>query len=109
MCPRDIEAYIEEELQYGGLLGPFEKNPIDQGHYSPFMTRSKPNSDRRRVIEDRSWPQGSSVNAGINKFSHINSEFALTFPTVNDITSELKCLGCGALLYKVDVSRVFCW
>ena len=54
-CPRYIEVYIEEELQYGALLGPFEKNPIDQGHCSPFMTHSKPNSDRRRVIVDLSW------------------------------------------------------
>ena len=64
-CPKDIEAYIEEELQYGALLGPFKDNPIPQGHCSPFMTRSKPNSDRRRVIVDLSWPQGASVNAGI--------------------------------------------
>ena len=53
-CPRDIEAYIEEELQYGALLGPFKENPIHQGHCSPFMTRSKPNSDRRRVLVENS-------------------------------------------------------
>ena len=106
-CPKDIEAYIEEELEYGALLGPFKDNPIPQGHCSPFMTRSKPNSDRRRVIVDLSWPQGASVNAGIDKFSYLNSAFALTFPTVDDITSELKRLGRGALLYKVDVSRAF--
>ena len=106
-CPNDIEAYIEEELQYGALLGPFKDNPIPQGHCSPFMTRSKPNSDRRRVIVDLSWPQGASVNAGIDKFSYLNSAFALTFPTVDDITSELKRLGRGALLYKVDVGRAF--
>ena len=106
-CPKDIEAYIEEELHYGALLGPFEENPIEGGHCSPFMTRSKPNSDRRRVIVDLSWPQGASVNAGIDKFSYLSSAFALTFPTVDDITAELKRLGRGALLYKVDVSRAF--
>ena len=79
-CPRDIEAYIEEELQYGVLLGPFKENPIDQGHCSHFMTCSKPNSDRRRVIVDLSWPQGESVNAGIDKFSYLNSPFALMGP-----------------------------
>ena len=101
-CPGDIEAYIEEELLYGAL-----ENPIDQGHCSPFMTRSKPNSDRRRVIVDLNWPQGASVNAGIDKFSHLKSAFALTFSTVDDITSELKRLGRGALLYKVYGSRAF--
>ena len=29
------------------------------------------------------------------------------FPTVDDVTNELKHLGRGALLYKVDVSRAF--
>ena len=106
-CPKDIEAYIEEELHYGVLLGPFEENPIKGGHCSPFMTRSKPNSDRRRVIVDLSWLHGASVNAGIDKFSYLSSAFALTFPTVDDITAELKRLGRGALLYKVDVSRAF--
>ena len=56
---------------------------------------------------DLSWPQGASVNAGINKLFYLNSDFDLTFPTEDDITAELKCLGCGALLYKVDVSRAF--
>ena len=77
-CPKDIEAYIQEELHYGALLGPFKDNPIKGGHCSPFMTRSKPNSNRRRVIVDLSWPQGASVNAGIDKFSYLDSAFALS-------------------------------
>ena len=71
------------------------------------MTQSKPNSDRRRVIVGLSCPQGASVNAGIDKLTYLNSEFDLTFPTVDDITTELKRLGRGALLYKVDVSSAF--
>ena len=81
--------------QYGALFGPFKENPIEGAHCSPFMTRSKPKSDRRRVIVDLSWPQGPSVNAGIDKFSYLISAFALTFPTVDDITAELKHLGRG--------------
>ena len=106
-CPKDIKAYIQGELYYGALLGAFKDNPIKGGHCSPFMTHSKPNSDRRRVIVDLSWSQGASVNAGNDRFSYLDSAFALTFPTVDDITAELRCLGRGALLYKVDVSRAF--
>ena len=87
--PQDIEAYIAEELSFDALVGPFEKHPISQGHCSPFMTRNKP-------------------NAGIDKTLYIDSEFSLTFPTVDYITAELKCLGRGANLYKVDVSTAFC-
>ena len=106
--PKDINAYIAEEKQYDAIIGPFNENPIYGGHSSPFMTRAKPNSDRRRVIIDLSWPLGASVNAGIDKNAYLDAPFALTFPTVDDITNELKRLRRGAFLYKIDVSRAFC-
>ena len=59
------------------------------------------------MIVDLSWPQGSSVNAGIDKASYLNNDSDLTFPTVDDKTYELKCLCHGTLLYKVDISRAF--
>ena len=105
--PNDVEAYIKEETEHQAILGPFTKNPIPGGHCSPFMTRSKPNSDRRRVIVDLSWPIGESVNAGIDKNMYLGSQFDLNFPSVDHITEETKRIGRGALLYKVDVSRVF--
>ena len=37
----------------------------------------------------------------------LGSQFDLRFPSVDDITDELRKLGKGALLYKVDVSRAF--
>ena len=46
----DVDAYIDEECKYGAILGPFEVNPIVNVQNSPFMTRNKPISDRRRVI-----------------------------------------------------------
>ena len=100
---KDVDAYIQEETSYGAILGPFKENPITNAHTSPFMTRNM----RRRVIIDLSWPLGASVNAGIDKDTYLGSLFALTFPTVDVITSELKRLGRGALLYKIDVSRAF--
>ena len=71
------------------------------------MTRNKPNSDRHRVIIDLSWPLGASLNSGIDKNTYLDAPFTLTFSTVDDITSELKPLRHGALLYKIDVSRAF--
>ena len=103
----DVNAYIEEDKKYNTLLGPFDKHPIPSGHCSPFMTRVNPNSDQLHVIIDLSWPIGASVNAGINKTFYLGSTFSLTFPTVDDITRQLKNIGRGALLYKVDVSRTF--
>ena len=98
--PADVDAYIEEECKFGALLGPFDVNPIENAHNSPFMTRNKLNSDRRRVIIDLSWPLGASVNSGIDKNTYLDAPFMLTFPTVDDITFELNRLGCGALLVQ---------
>ena len=71
------------------------------------MTRDKPGSENRRVIIDLSWPIGSSVNSGIDKDSYMGTEFALVLPTVDHITDQLKFLGKGAHLYKIDISRAF--
>ena len=105
--PRDVEAYLMEELQHGAIMGPFDEIPIPNCHFSPFMTREKSGSQNRRVIVDLSWPKHASVNTGIDKASYLGTEFNLTFPTIDNITGELKKLGRGCHLYKVDVSRAF--
>ena len=98
--PNDADACIQEESDYGAILGPFDKK-IKNAHTSPFMTRNKPNSDRGRAIIDLSWPLGDSVDSGINKDNDLGSPFALSFPTVDVITSELKHLGRGFSFTKL--------
>ena len=105
--PQDVEKYIQEERSFGAIIGPFEKAPIENLHYSPFMTRHKPNSDTRRVILDLSWPRGDSVNAGVEKDGYLGADFKLTFPSIDDLTKELVKIGKGAHIFKVDVSRAF--
>ena len=63
--PEHVTTSLKEEQKFGAIIGPFEKSPIKNLHYSPFMTRHKPNSDNRRVILDLSWPRGESVNAEV--------------------------------------------
>ena len=42
--PKDVEAYLSEESDYGAILGPFKVPPLENLHISPFMTRDKPNA-----------------------------------------------------------------
>ena len=107
LFPEHVTKYIEEEQKFGAIIGPFENSPIKNLHYSPFMTRDKPNSENRRVILDLSWPRGESVNAGVEKNGYMGSDFKLTFPTIDDLTQELVKIGKGAHIFKVDVSRAF--
>ena len=80
----------------------------------PYLTaifphsREKPSAPNRRVIIDLSWPKNNSVNAGLDKNSYLGSEFCLTFPIIDDITSELVKLGPGCHIYTVDISSAFC-
>ena len=94
---------MQEELAFGAIKGPFSQNPIRKPHSSPFMTREKPQAVHRRVIVDLSWPKGGSVNSGIDKDVYLGTPFELTFPTVDHITNELKKIGPGAHIYKIDI------
>ena len=66
------------------------------------MPREKLNAVQRRVIIDLSWAKGASVNAGIDKNSYLGTDFLLTFPTIDHIMSEIKKIGPGVHLYKID-------
>ena len=90
-----------------GLLGPFKEPPLQNLHVSPFMTREKPNAPHCRVIIDLSFPKGLSVNAGISRDRYLGTPFLLKLPTIDTITNQIKALGKGCMLYKVDISRAF--
>ena len=105
--PEDVETYLQEEAKFGAIMGPFSVDPMPHCHKSPFMTREKPHSDHRRVIVDLSWPKGFSVNSGVDKDSYLDTEFVLSLPTIDDITSCVRASGPGSHLYKIDISRAF--
>ena len=107
LYPKDIQAYLEEEIKYSAVLGPFDRPSIDNLHISPMMTREKPNSTHRRVIIDLSFPHGTSVNSGVTKDKYLGTPFILKLPTIDTVTDQIKALGKGCMLYKVDISRAF--
>ena len=76
-------------------------------HFSPFLTREKPGAPHRRVIADLSYPEGFSVNAGVDSDKYLDTPFILTLPTIDNITQTVKENGKGSMLYKIDLSRAF--
>ena len=66
----DISQFLEEEIKYQAILGPFDKKPIDM-HVSPLLVRNKQNSTSKRTIMDLSWPKGASVNNGVAKDTYL--------------------------------------
>ena len=71
------------------------------------MTRDKPDSQRRRTIVDFSWPCGASVNAGVQRDTYLNSQFALTYPSMDQIVNRILQLGPGSLICKIYISHAF--
>ena len=106
-CPEDIAVYLEEEKTFGAILGPFQNPPISDLHVSPFLTREKPGANSRRVIVDLSFPHGASINAGVDPESYLGSEFLLTLPSIDCITSKVCQLGKRSLIYKIDITGAF--
>ena len=49
--PEHVTAYLNDELEHKAIYGPFESKPFgEETHISPFITRHKPDSSKRRVI-----------------------------------------------------------
>ena len=102
---KHVEFYIDTEMGFRALLGPFTCPPVDNFHVSPLMTRPKKDSDNRRVIVDLSWPEGAAVNDGIPEHWYIDGQATITLPTVEYMEQRLLQLGPGAFLYKTDLAR----
>ena len=74
---------------------------------APLMTRPKPNSEARWVIMDLSWPKRLSVNDRVDKDGYLESDFNLTFPTIDHLMHELAKIGRGAHIFKIFICRAF--
>ena len=101
-----IDKYLQDEMQFGAIYGPFDSKPFPL-HVSPFMTREKSGTNKRRAIVDLSWPHGFSVNAGVEKHKYLGTYFELRYPSIDNIVQAVKEVGPSALMFKIDISRAF--
>ena len=106
--PADVLTYLSDEIQHGAIHGPFKVEPFGElTHVSPFITRHKPDSNKRRVIVDLSWPQNASVNDFTSSREYLGTAFKLAYPSVDTFVDRLRELGRGCHMMKVDLSRAF--
>ena len=100
--PEVIEKYLREELQSGGLLGPFSPTEFPQVYINRFGVIPKSQPGKWRITTHLSYPPGASVNDGISQ------ELAsLSYITVDQVSSQIMQLGRGSLMAKVDIQSAY--
>ena len=83
--PDHIVHYLQVERQHKAIAGPYITKPDMLQHTSPMMSRPKPQSNRRRIIIDLSWPHGHSVNDALSQHVYLNSPCVLQYPSIDQI------------------------
>ena len=96
-----IKAYLDNEMKFNSVIGPFKVNPFNQPiGISPLNTRDKKDSLEKRIILDLSFPAGLTINEGINKDQYLGVCINWRLPTVDTLASLMIKKGVGSLLFK---------
>ncbi|XP_035665155.1 uncharacterized protein LOC118408444 isoform X2 [Branchiostoma floridae] len=104
----DVDLFIDKELRYGAMCGPFRANPFPFPVFpAPLQTVAKRDSDTRRVVVDLSYPSGQSVNDAIPKNTFLGEPISLVYPSVDTMTEMILDKGRGCLLFKTDLRRAY--
>ena len=103
-----VQAYIDTELSYNAIAGPFQYPPFaDDFVCSPLQTVPKRGSSTRRVVMDLSFPPGSSVNHGIPPGTYLGDQFKLYLPGIDRLVEFILAKGHNCLVFKKDLRRAY--
>ena len=105
--PAAVNEYIQAEVGFQALAGPFHSAPFDWCRVNPMMTRPKRDSHKLRVVLDLSFPDMLSVNSQIPRGSLDDAPFKVRLPTPTDFAAIISDLGPNCALYKIDLSRAY--
>ena len=114
MAPHDIQTYIDQELLFGAIVGPFDENVLPFPLFcSPMGLVEKKSSKVMRTIVDCSQG-GIGINAFISAHNHRGQVWNLSLPTRHTIVAAIRRAkarypGSRLLMWKVDMSRWYRW
>jgi len=92
---------IGQEVQLGRIAGPFAKPPLSNLRVSPVGLVPKA-SGGWRMISHLSFPEGSSINDGIEQ-----TFCSVRYTSFDKVTDMIYDLGVGALLAKRDLKSAY--
>ena len=109
--PQAVDNHIRKEMSHGATIGPFTENPFCQDLVlSPLQTVPKKgatDNQARRIVVDLSYPDNTSVNAGIPKDMYLGKQNNLCLPSVDSLIALIQKHGQGCLIFKLDLSRAY--
>ena len=103
--PHVMQTLIQNEVDKGRFLGPFQEKPLANMRINPigFVPKKTPNS--YRLISDLSQPKTNSVNDSIPP-----SASRVSYPSIQDAIDCILSLvndGHTPMLSKLDVKSAF--
>lgn len=101
--PEAIEKYLEKEKSAGRVVGPFEKPPFQDFMLYPMAAVPKTTVGDFRILANLSFPEGQSVNAGIDRMY-----CTVQYATIHDAIKFMKSQK-GKIVYlaKTDIEKAF--
>ena len=105
--PGEIKQMLNKEVKSFVAIGPFDRVPLQGAKFSPLNSVPKKDSTQRRMILDLSFPEGNSINEGINKDLYFGMEEKLVLPSIDALADRVMELGPGCKLFKIDLSHSY--
>ena len=93
---------LEKEIKLGRIAGPFNERPLPNVIVSPIGLVPKAEPGKFRPIQHLSFPEGSSVNDGIDR-----SLCTLQYTNFGEAVKLVASVGKGALMAKADIESAF--
>jgi hypothetical protein len=101
--PEVVERYPGEERSVGRILGPFPRSVVPALQVNRFGVIPKGRTPGKwRLITDLSFPDGFSVNDGIDP-----DLCSFTYTSVDRVARAAHRLGPGALVAKADIKAAY--
>ena len=100
--PHILKNKIIAEIEAKRVVGPFDKPPFEHFQVSPLGLVPKHEAGEFRVIHHLSFPEGASVNDGIDQ-----EHKTVHYQNIDDAITLIKKFGQGSLMAKADIAHAY--
>ena len=100
--PDVVDAKLAQELDNKRIAGPFREKPFDPFVLSPIGVVPKKELGKFRMIQHLSYPEGSSVNDGIDDVAK-----KVEYQSIDDAIFMIREAGPGCFMSKCDIASAF--